>query len=63
MEGGERVQHIVSHLVKNKIPVLGHIGLTPQTVKGKFKSVGKSQKEKNKLQQKMLRTIQKPYTF
>ena len=49
VEGGERVQHIVSHLVKNKIPVLGHIGLTPQTVKGKFKSVGKSQKEKNKL--------------
>ena len=39
VEGGERVQHIVSHLVKNKIPVLGHIGLTPQTVKGKFRSV------------------------
>ena len=40
------MQHIVSHLVKNKIPVLGHIGLTPQTVKGKFKSVGKTENEK-----------------
>ena len=49
VEGGERVQHIVSHLVKNKIPVLGHIGLTPQTVKGKFKSKGKTSKEINQL--------------
>ena len=43
------MQHIVSHLVKNKIPVLGHIGLTPQTVKGKFKSVGKTEVERKKL--------------
>ena len=49
VEGGVRVRDIVRHLVKNKIPVLGHIGLTPQTVKGKFKSVGKTEKEKKKL--------------
>ena len=49
VEGGVRVQHIVRHLVKNKIPVMGHIGLTPQTIKGKFKSVGKTEKERNKL--------------
>ena len=49
VEGGVRVQHIVKHLVKNKIPVMGHIGLTPQTIKGKFKSVGKNEREKKKL--------------
>ena len=47
VEGGVRVRHIVSHLVKNKIPVMGHIGLTPQTIKGKFKSVGKTEGEKS----------------
>ena len=49
VEGGVRVKDVVRHLVKNKIPVLGHIGLTPQTVKGKFKSVGKTDKERKKL--------------
>ncbi len=49
IEGGSRVKDIVSHLVKNKIPVLGHIGITPQTTKGKFKSKGKTEKEKKKL--------------
>ena len=49
IEGGIRVKDIVSHLVKNKIPVLGHIGITPQTVKGKFKSKGKTEIEKKKL--------------
>ena len=49
VEGGVRVQHIVNHLVKNKIPVLGHIGITPQTVRGKFKSVGKTKIESKKL--------------
>ena len=49
VEGGARVKDIVQHLVKNKIPVLGHIGITPQTVKGKFKSKGKTEFEKKKL--------------
>ena len=49
VEGGVRVKDVVRHLVKNKIPVLGHIGLTPQTVKGKFKSVGKTDRERKKL--------------
>ena len=49
VEGGTRVRDIVRHLVKNKIPLLGHIGVTPQTVKGKFKSKGKTETEKNKL--------------
>ena len=46
VEGGLRVKKIVRHLVKNKIPVLGHIGVTPQTIKGKFKSKGKTDLEK-----------------
>ncbi len=49
IEGGSRVKDIVLHLVKNKIPVLGHIGITPQTTKGKFKSKGKTETEKRKL--------------
>ena len=49
IEGGARVKEIVRHLVKNKIPVLGHIGITPQTTKGKFKSKGRSEVEKKKL--------------
>jgi len=49
IEGGLVVKDIVQHLVKNKVPVLGHIGITPQTVKGKFKSKGKTENEKNKL--------------
>ncbi len=49
IEGGVSIKEIVHHLVKNKIPVLGHIGITPQTVKGKFKSKGRSEIEKNKL--------------
>tara|TARA_B100000963_G_C22567054_1_gene644248 strand:+ start:20 stop:796 length:777 start_codon:yes stop_codon:yes gene_type:complete len=49
LEGGSRVQKIVEHLIINKIPVLGHLGITPQTVRGKFKSKGKSQREKKRL--------------
>ena len=49
IEGGTRVKKIVHHLVKNNIPVLGHIGITPQTLKGKFKSKGKTELEKKKL--------------
>ena len=49
IEGGTRVKEIVKHLVKNKIPVLGHIGITPQTTKGKFRSKGKNESEKRKL--------------
>ena len=49
IEGGAKMKEIVRHLVKNKIPVLGHIGITPQTVKGKFKSKGKTELEKKQL--------------
>ena len=49
LEGGLRIKEIVKHLIKNKIPVLGHLGITPQTVRGKFKSKGKSARERSRL--------------
>lgn len=44
LEGGEEVQHIVKAIVDSGTPVMGHIGLTPQTVSklGGFKVQGKS---------------------
>ena len=49
LEGGKEIKEIIKHLIKNKIPVMGHIGITPQTVKGKFRHKGKSDSEKKKL--------------
>ena len=45
LEGGKKVIKQVEYLVKNKIPVMGHLGLLPQSVKGKFKSKGKTSRE------------------
>ena len=36
-------------MVKNKIPILGHLGVLPQFTKGKFKSKGKSTKERKEI--------------
>lgn len=43
LEGGQNVAHIVEAMVKGGIPVMGHIGLTPQTAGqlGGFKVQGK----------------------
>ena len=49
IEGGLKVVKIIKHLVKNKIPVMGHVGILPQTTRGKFKSKGKSFKERNEI--------------
>ena len=49
IEGGLKIIKIIRHLIKNKIPVMGHLGILPQTTKGKFKSKGKSIKEKNEI--------------
>ncbi len=49
LEGGKKIISQINCLIKNKIPVMGHLGLLPQTAKGKFKSKGKTEKEKKKL--------------
>ena len=49
LEGGLKIKNIIKHLTNNKIPVMGHIGILPQLVRGKFKSKGKSVKEKKQL--------------
>ncbi len=48
LEGGEEIEKQLEFLIKNKIEVIGHIGLTPQTT-DKFKVVGKDKIEENKL--------------
>ncbi len=49
LEGGKNIIEQVKFLIKNKIPVMGHLGLLPQTTKGKFKSKGITIAEKKKL--------------
>ena len=49
LEGGKKILKQVKLLIKNKIPVMGHLGLLPQSVKGKFKSKGKTIREVNEL--------------
>ena len=49
LEGGSKIKEIIRHLVRNNVPVMGHIGVLPQSVKGKFKYIGKTEKEKNQL--------------
>ena len=41
LEGGKKIANIIKHLTKRGIPVMGHIGLLPQTSKN-FKVKGKS---------------------
>jgi len=49
LEGGRKIINQIRYLIKNKIPVMGHLGLLPQTAKGKFKSKGRSSNEKKQL--------------
>jgi 3-methyl-2-oxobutanoate hydroxymethyltransferase len=49
LEGGIRIASIIEHLIKNKITVMGHLGILPQSVKGKFKVKGKNLREQNQL--------------
>ncbi len=49
IEGGSSIIKIVEHLIKNKIPLMGHLGILPQTVRGKFKFKGKKIKERNQI--------------
>ncbi len=48
LEGGKKIISIVKRLVKNKIPVMGHVGILPQTDK-KFTFKGKKLRESKRL--------------
>ncbi len=48
LEGGKKIIPMVERLVKNKIPVMGHVGILPQTDK-KFTFKGKKLKESKRL--------------
>ena len=48
LEGGKKVYHIVKTLIKNKIPVMGHLGVLPQSAKS-FKAKGNKTTERNNL--------------
>ena len=49
LEGGRKLNGVIRYLTLNKIPVMGHIGITPQTIRGKYRYKGKTTLEKNKL--------------
>ena len=49
LEGGRELNNIIKYLINNKIPVMGHIGITPQTVRGKYGYKGKTAFEKKTL--------------
>ena len=48
LEGGKKIYHIIKTLINNKIPVMGHLGVLPQSAKN-FKVKGKKTAERNKL--------------
>ena len=48
LEGGKKIISIIKTLVKNKIPVMGHLGILPQTDK-KFVFKGRKINERNKI--------------
>ena len=49
LEGGKKIINIIKHLVKNKIPVMGHLGLLPQSETGRFSFKGKKLRERNRI--------------
>ena len=49
LEGGKKIIKVIEHLRKNKINVMGHLGILPQSHKGKFRYKGKTNLERKKL--------------
>lgn len=51
VEGGEEIINIVEKLINTGIPVMGHLGLTPQSVHalGGYKVQGKTQEQQKKI--------------
>jgi 3-methyl-2-oxobutanoate hydroxymethyltransferase len=48
LEGGNKIVNIIKNLIKNNIPVQGHLGVLPQSAKN-FKFKGKKTSERNKI--------------
>ena len=48
LEGGKKIVNIIKHLIKKKIPVMGHVGLLPQTAVN-FKVKGKNLNQKKRI--------------
>ena len=48
LEGGKKIAQTIKILIKNKIPVMGHLGVLPQSAKN-FKFKGKKIAERNKI--------------
>ena len=46
LEGGYKIHKTIHHLTKNKIKVMGHLGMLPQSIKGKPTVYGKKKTEK-----------------
>lgn len=57
LEGGDEVLDVTAAIVKAGIPVLGHLGLTPQTISklGGFKVQGKDAEAANKILEQALK--------
>ena len=49
LEGGEKIINIIKYLINKNIPVMGHIGLLPQSERGKFKFKGRSLFERKRI--------------
>ena len=49
LEGGSKIKEIIKFLKKNKINVMGHLGILPQSQKGKFRYKGKTSSERKRL--------------
>ena len=49
LEGGKKIIKVIQHLRKNKINVMGHLGILPQSHKGVFRYKGKTSLERKNL--------------
>ena len=49
LEGGKKITNVVKYLIKKKIPIMGHIGLLPQSERGRFKFKGRSSFERKRI--------------
>jgi len=51
VEGGEEIKDVIKKLISAGIPVMGHLGLTPQSVHalGGYRVQGRTEKERNRI--------------